>query len=380
MPEQIIYLDNNASTYLHPEVVETMQTAISLHYGNPSSPHSLGVATRKMLEEAREKVATLINAYSENIIFTSSGSEANNQAILSGINSKIKRIITSTVEHSSIKFLCEKLQTEGISVDFVPVNRDGLINLENLESLLQNDPAFVSIQWVNNETGVIQPIKQIAEICKKHECLFHTDAAQALGKINIDLSEFKPDYLTLTAHKINGPQGVGALYTNDVSLLKPIIVSGTEEQEKRGGTENFFGIVGFGKASELRYNNFETDVRIMKRNLDLFEKNILNELPNIKINGDIIRRVCNTTNIQFCGIDGTAMMGQLDNEDIICSQTSACLSQIPEPSFVLTSMGLNEEEAFSSLRFSFSSMNTEEEAIIAAKKVIKIYKKLETLF
>ena len=376
MANSLIYLDNNASTYLHPEVVETLQNLITLHYGNPSSPHSLGNATRNMLEDARDQVAKLINSPSENIIFTSSGSEANNQAILSGLDS-INNIITTSVEHSSIKLLCEDLERKEIPVTFLPVNKDGIIDIDSLESLLKREPAFVSVQWVNNETGVIQPIEEIAGICRKYNSLFHTDAAQALGKINIDTQALNIDYLTITAHKINGPQGIGALYAKNINSVKPVIISGTEEQEKRGGTENLFGVVGFGKACEIRNKYFQNDVKNMAANLEIFEKTILNKLAKIKINGHRKKRICNTINIQFCGVDGTAMMSQLDNNDIICSQTSACTSQIPEPSFVLTAMGLNAEEAFSSLRFSFSSMNTKEEAVEAAEKIIEIYQKLE---
>jgi cysteine desulfurase len=381
MSESFIYLDNNATTPLLPEVVDAMSTVMVLPYGNPSSPHSIGEGTRDIIETARGQVSNLINGNPDNLIFTSGGSEANNQAILSGLGvSGLRRIVTSSVEHSSIKKLCENLEGKGISVEFLPVDSSGLINLNYLEEKLKLHKAFVSIQWVNNETGVIQPISEIAAICKKYHCLFHTDAAQALGKLEIDISSLDPDYLTITAHKINGPQGVGALYAKDIEKLTAIVVSGTEEFGKRGGTENLLGIVGFGKACEIRKRDYNECIDKMGKYRDAFEGFILTALPELKTNGSRTQRVCNTTNIQFPGVDGRAMMGQLDNNDVICSQTSACVSQIPEPSFVLMAMGLDAEDAFSSLRFSFSSLNTIDEAKDAAEKVIEVYNKVKSLF
>ncbi len=381
MPESFIYLDNNATTTLLPEVADAMGEVMVLPYGNPSSPHSIGEGTRGLIEEARKHVAELINAEPEHLLFTSCGSEANNQVILSGLNtSGLNRVVTSSVEHSSVKNLCENLESKGITVEFLPVDSTGLIDLEELEESLKLNKAFVSIQWVNNETGVIQAVGEIAAICRKYNCLFHTDAAQALGKINIDIDSFKPDYLTITAHKINGPQGVGAIYAKNVDSLSPLIISGTEEFGKRGGTENLLGIIGFGKACEIRKRDYNKSILKMAEYRDIFEGIILKALPELKLNGSTIKRVCNTTNIEFPGVDGRAMMGQLDNLDIICSQTSACLSQIPEPSFVLIAMGLDVEAAFSSLRFSFSSLNTLEEAEQAAEKVIEVYKKIKSLF
>ncbi|MDA3941273.1 MAG: cysteine desulfurase family protein [Spirochaetia bacterium] len=381
MSESFIYLDNNATTPLLPEVVDAMSTVMVLPYGNPSSPHSIGEGTRDIIETARGQVSNLINGNPDNLIFTSGGSEANNQAILSGLGvSGLRRIVTSSVEHSSIKKLCENLEGKGISVEFLPVDSSGLINLNYLEEKLKLHKAFVSIQWVNNETGVIQPISEIAAICKKYHCLFHTDAAQALGKLEIDISSLDPDYLTITAHKINGPQGVGALYAKDIEKLTAIVVSGTEEFGKRGGTENLLGIVGFGKACEIRKRDYNECIDKMGKYRDAFEGFILTALPELKTNGSRTQRVCNTTNIQFPGVDGRAMMSQLDNNDVICSQTSACVSQIPEPSFVLMAMGLDAEDAFSSLRFSFSSLNTIDEAKDAAEKVIEVYNKVKSLF
>ena len=381
MPEKFIYLDNNATTPLLTKVADAMHEIMILPYGNPSSPHSVGEGTRGIIEDARKQVAELINADQDHLVFTSCGSEANNQAILSGLNaSGLNRIVTSSVEHSSVKNLCENLEIKGVSVKVLPVDSSGLINLDDLEQAVKINKAFVSIQWVNNETGVIQPISEIADICKKYNCLFHTDAAQACGKIQLDDRSFDPDYLTITAHKINGPQGVGAIYSKDIKSLSPLIVSGTEEHGKRGGTENLLGIVGFGKACEIRKRDYNECTRKMGKCRDAFENILLSALPDLKINGSKNHRVCNTTNIQFPGVDGRAMLGQLDNQDIICSQTSACLSQIPEPSFVLVAMGLGTEEAFSSLRFSFSSLNTMDEAKIAAEKVIEVYNKAKLLF
>lgn len=381
MSESFIYLDNNATTPLLPEVADVMREIMEMPYGNPSSPHSVGYASRDLIETARVQVAELINANPEHLLFTSCGSEANNQAILSALGSSgFKRIVTSSVEHSSVKMLCENLELKGVFVEFLPVSSEGLIDLKALEDALKVNRAIVSIQWVNNETGVIQPVDKIAAICKKYKCLFHTDAAQALGKLDIDISGFDPDYLTITAHKINGPQGVGAIYAKDVKKLIAIIVSGTEEFGKRGGTENLLGIIGFGKACEIRKRDYTESIKIMNDCRDFFEDTVLKAIPELIVNGCKNNRICNTSNIQFQGIDGRALVAQLDNNDIICSQTSACVSQIPEPSFVLMAMGLDADEAFSSLRFSFSSLNTMEEAKEAAEKVLKIYRKLKAIF
>ncbi len=364
-----------------PEVANAMYEIMGLPYGNPSSPHSVGYATRDLIETARKRVSDLINADPEHLFFTSSGSEANNQAILSGLSaSGLNRIVTSSVEHSSVKKLCENLVKSNISIEYLPVDSSGLINLNNLEKAVKADKAVVSIQWVNNETGVIQPVYDIAAICKKYHCLFHTDAAQALGKTDIDINSLNTDFLTITAHKINGPQGVGAIYARDVEKLSALIVSGTEESGKRGGTENLLGLVGFGRACEIRKRDYNECIKKMSKCRDTFENIIHKALPELNINGNKSKRVCNTTNVQFTGVDGRAMMGQLDNQNVICSQTSACVSQIPEPSFVLTAMGLEVEEAFSSLRFSFSTLNTIDEAKDAARKVIKVYRKLKSIF
>ncbi|MEA1911233.1 MAG: cysteine desulfurase family protein, partial [Spirochaetota bacterium] len=312
MSESFIYLDNNATTPLLPEVAGVMHEVMVMPYGNPSSPHSVGEGTRGIIEDARVQVAELINADPEHLLFTSCGSEANNQAILSGLSSSgLNKIVTSSVEHSSVKKLCENLEGKDISVEFLPVDSSGLINLIDLEESLKREKAFVSIQWVNNETGVIQPISQIAAICKKYNCLFHTDAAQALGKIQLDDIDFDPDYITITAHKINGPQGVGALYSKDIKSLSSLVVSGTEEFGKRGGTENLLGIVGFGKACEIRKRDYNDCIKKMGKYRDVFEGIILTALPELKINGSRTHRICNTTNIQFPGVDGRAMMGQL---------------------------------------------------------------------
>ena len=381
MSKSFIYLDNNATTPVLPEVANAMYEIMGLPYGNPSSPHSVGYATRDLIETARKRVSDLINADPEHLFFTSSGSEANNQAILSGLSaSGLNRIVTSSVEHSSVKKLCENLVKSNISIEYLPVDSSGLINLNNLEKAVKADKAVVSIQWVNNETGVIQPVYDIAAICKKYHCLFHTDAAQALGKTDIDINSLNTDFLTITAHKINGPQGVGAIYARDVEKLSALIVSGTEESGKRGGTENLLGLVGFGRACEIRKRDYNECIKKMSKCRDTFENIIHKALPELNINGNKSKRVCNTTNVQFTGVDGRAMMGQLDNQNVICSQTSACVSQIPEPSFVLTAMGLEVEEAFSSLRFSFSTLNTIDEAKDAARKVIKVYRKLKSIF
>ena len=381
MIEKEIYLDNNATTRPLPQVCDAMMRVLGEDFGNASSAHSSGERARKYLTEARDSVAALIGGDSSNLIFTGSGTEANNLVLMSYLvgNAKPSHIVTSAVEHSSILKTCDHLLENGDDVLLLGVNSSGLVNPKELDDVISNTTRLVSIQWVNNETGVIQPIKEILKICKAHKVPLHVDAAQAVGKIPVDITEIDVDFLTLTGHKFHAPPGVGAVYAKTPKQLRPLIFGGPQELSLRPGTENMPGIVGLGKAAELRKNNFLKVVSKITAIRDLFETKILQTVPNTKINGNIEHRSGNSTNILFEGIDGKALVIRLDQLGIRCSQSSACTNMRPEPSYVLRAMGLSEEEAYSSVRFSFSEQNTLEEVDIVVEAVSRLCKEIRPI-
>ena len=359
-----IYLDNNATTCPLKEVRIAMLETLEYFYGNASSAHSLGRKSKSNITIARESVATLIGAQPEQIIFTSGGTEANNQVILSAalVTRKPMHIITSDIEHSSVLNTCQYLQeTRGTQVTYLRVDSNGIIDLEELKNAFNEQTKLVSIQWVNNETGVIQDIRSIGTICQGRGVAFHTDAAQAVGKFSVDVASLPIDYLTCTAHKIHGPQGTGAIYAKSCDQLKPLLFGGHQEFGLRSGTENIAGIVGFGVAAAMRQKNIIADISHMRNIRDLLEGNIKRAIPLVKINGGNIERVCNTSNILFPGIEGFALIARLDRLGIQCSQSSACINNRPEPSYVLRAMGLSEDEAYASLRFGVSCKTSSNE-------------------
>ena len=372
MESREIYLDNNATTRPLPEVIKSMLPLLSNAFGNPSSSHSAGERARNQVKEARKHIGDLIGAPPENIVFTSSGTEANNMAFYSCTHNRDKlcRILTTPVEHSSIRKMCSFLSINGVEVVHLSIDSKGHLDLDQLSNLTNEDFDLVSIQWVNNETGVIQPIEEIVKICHYKGKLFHTDAAQAIGKIEINLEENPVDFLALTGHKFHSPQGVGALYCRDRLLLAPIFFGGFQEDGFRPGTENVPGIVGMGKAAQIRGEKLEHCIDKMRELRDYFESSILDSIPNARVNGDPLNRICNTSNIMFAGIDGRVLIRYLDHEGIRCSQTSACINSQPDPSYVLKAMGFSDEEAYSSVRFSFSIENNKNEADQAVKIII----------
>lgn len=376
----MIYLDNNASTQILPEIRTEISEFLFSNYGNPSSPHSYGTYARRVIEESRNNIADALKTDPYHIIFTSSGSESNNMILKTILNlNPMPNLIISSIEHSSIRKTCEFLISKGVKILIVPVNNDGLLDLEILKNYLKKGPSFVSLQWVNNETGVIQPMEDIAKLCHSYNAVIHTDAAQAYGKIVVNINEIDLDFISFTGHKIHALQGVGAVYAKNMKSLTRMIHSGYEEYELRGGTENVLGILSFGKASEIRFQEFDKKIIFMKKMRDDFERMLCRQFPELHINGIVDSRVCNTTNLLFPGIDGRALMAQFDREGLICSQTSACTTQIPEPSHVLLAMGLNIDDAFSSLRFSFSVLNTDEDVINAVGIVSKVYNRLKAM-
>lgn len=380
MAQSEIYLDNNATTKPYPEVVEVMAKVMGTGFGNPSSSHSAGHRAKAHIDEARIKLSNLLGCEPSKLVFTSSGTESNNMAYYSCFRDKREncRIITSKVEHSSIRKMCDYLSINGAEIISLDVDAKGYIDIDKLEKLLNEKcVSLVSIQWVNNETGVIQPVREIGKICRAKGVLFHTDAAQAVGKLDFQLSDMPVDILSLTGHKFNSSQGVGAIYCHNKLNLNPLMFGGFQEDNFRPGTENVPGIAGLGKAAEIRKKNLGTFIKKMSDMRDLFDKTIIAEISCAIINGDVKNRVCNTTNIQFRGVDGRKLLARLDSVGIRCSQSSACTNSSPDPSFVLLAMGLTPQQAYSSIRFSFSPDNTEDEIIIVSGYLNKFCKELK---
>jgi cysteine desulfurase len=369
-----VYLDNNATTPVAPEVLEEMLPYLKEFYGNPSSMHTFGGQLHRKIEEARFKVAQLIGAETEEIIFTSGGTESNNTAIMSAVESlpNKRHIITTRVEHPAVLNFCKHLARKGFRVTFLPVNNYGQLNVDELLKVIDEDTALVSIMYANNEVGVIFPIQEIADILKERRILFHSDAVQAVGKIPIDLKKLPVDMLSLSGHKLHAAKGVGALYVRKGTRFYPYIIGGHQERGRRAGTENVASIIGIGKACELASKNIDEEVAYLTRLRDKLENALLKSCPDVRINGDTHNRLPNTTNISFEYVEGEAILLRL-NEYVICASSgSACTSGSLEPSHVLRAMGVPFTAIHGSIRFSLSRYNTEEEI----DKVIEIMPKI----
>ena len=377
----VIYVDNNATTKVAPEVMEEMLPYFNEYYGNPSSMHTFGGMVEHKIVEARERLAKLLGASPEEIIFTSCGTESDSTAIRAAIlsNPDKKHIITSRVEHPAVKNLYEYLSKNGYRVTFVPVDRKGRLDLDYLHKNLGEDTAIVSIMWANNESGVIFPIEEIGEVLKEKGIVFHTDAVQAVGKIPIDLKNTAVDMLSLSGHKLHGPKGVGALYVRKGTKYSPFLIGGHQEKGRRGGTENVASIIGLGKAGELAAANLLDENIRVKRLRDKLEAELLNRIPNSIVNGDIENRLPNTTSIAFEYVEGEAILLMMDEYGICASSGSACTSGSLEPSHVLRAMGVPFTAAHGSIRFSLSIYNTEEEIDFIIEKLPPIIARLREL-
>jgi cysteine desulfurase len=358
-----IYLDNNATTRIAPEVLEEMMPYLTDHYGNPSSMHTFGGRLHRKVEEARAKVAALLGASAEEIIFTSCGTESDNTAINSAVESlpRKKHIITTRVEHPAVLNFCQHLGRKGYRVTYLPVGGTGLLDMDLLLHALDEDTAVVSIMHANNETGVLFPISQIAAVLQERGFLFHTDAVQAVGKVPIDVKQLGVDMLTLSGHKLHAPKGVGALYVRKGTRFNPYIIGGHQERGRRAGTENMASIMGLGKAAELAMKHLEEEGLYLSRLRDKLEASLLKCCPNVRVNGDTGNRLPNTTNISFEYVEGEAILLRLNEYDICASSGSACSSGSLEPSHVLRSMGVPFTAVHGSVRFSLSRYNTEAE-------------------
>lgn len=377
----VIYVDNNATTQVAPEVLKEILPYFNEFYGNPSSMHSFGGQVGRKLLEARANVAALIGAAPEEIIFTGCGTESDSTAIWAAIRSypDKKHIITSRVEHPAIKNLFEYLSKNGYRVTFVPVDRQGHLDLDYLYKNLSDDTAIASIMWANNESGVIFPVEEISRAVKEHGVVFHTDAVQAVGKIPIDLKNIDVDMLSLSGHKFHGPKGIGALYVRKGTKFFPFLIGGHQEGGRRGGTENVTAIIGLGKASQLAADHLEKDITRVKELRDKLENELLKRVPKAFINGDHKNRLPNTTSIAFEYVEGESILLMMDEFGICASSGSACTSGSLEPSHVLRAMGVPFTAAHGSIRFSLSVYNTKEEIDFIIEKLPPIIKRLRAM-
>jgi cysteine desulfurase len=358
----LIYLDNAASTQIQEEVLDSMLPYFREQFGNPSSIHRFGRLAQKAITKARKQVAELINADPSEILFTSGGTESNNTS-LHGIAKKNpgSRIITSLIEHDAILEPCKNLEQEGFDVVYLPVNDLGMVDPSSLEEALNENTSLVSIMFGNNEVGTIEPIPDLAKICKGKQVPFHTDAVQAIGKISIDVKELGLDLLSMSSHKINGPKGIGALYVKKGISIDPIIFGGGQEKGLRSGTENVANIVGFGKACELARKNLATNISKMKELRDYLSKKILAEISCVTLNGHPEKRLPNNIHLTFLGVNGEDLLIKLDENGIAASTGSACSVQIQKASHVLQAMGFSHEQITGSLRLTVGISNTIDE-------------------
>jgi len=359
----MIYLDYNATTPVLPEVLEAMMPYFTTEWGNPSSTYKFGYKIKTAIERAREQVADLIGAHPIEVIFTSCGTESNNTAIHAALkaNPNKRHIITSAVEHSSVLNYCMALETEGYRVTYLPVNREGLPKLADLENAITEETALVSLMWANNETGVFFPVNEIAEICQSRGVLYHCDAVQAAGKVDVNVGNLSISYLSLTGHKFHAPKGIGALYVKRKTPVSPFVHGGHQERNLRGGTESVPLIVGIGKAAELARKHlscYDEKVRPLR---DALEEGILNSIPKAELNGHKTRRLANTSNISFHRIDSEALLILLDKEGICASSGSACLADSDEPSHVIRAMKPESGASRQMIRFSLDLSNTADE-------------------
>ena len=358
-----IYLDNNATTQVAPEVLEAILPYFHEFYGNPSSMHTFGGQVGRLVRAAREQVAALIGAEAEEIIFTSCGTESDNTAVRSALATHPgkRHLVTTRVEHPAIHALVAHLAQEGYRVTELPVDGDGRLSLEQYARSLTPDTAIVSVMWANNETGVIFPVEEMAALARHKGILFHTDAVQAVGKIPIDLRESAIDLLSLSGHKLHASKGVGALYVRRGTRFSPFLIGGHQEKGRRGGTENVPGIIGLGLACELAGRNLKKENTFVKGLRDKLEEALLARVPNSRRNGDRQRRLPNTSNLSFEFVEGEAILLLLNELGICASSGSACTSGSLQPSHVLRAMGVPFTMAHGSIRFSLSIYNTEAE-------------------
>jgi len=380
----IVYMDNNATTRVAPEVLTEMMPYFSDFYGNPSSMHNFGGQVGRKVTEARAKIAALLGCSPDELLFTSCGTESDSTALLSAIQScpEKRHIVTTRVEHPAVKNLCERLESltgNRHKVTQLPVECDGTINLCRYEEALTDETAIVSVMWANNETGVVFPIERMAAIAKERGILFHTDAVQAVGKVPINLAKVPVDFLSLSGHKLHAPKGIGVLYVRKGTPFIPFLIGGHQERGRRGGTENVASIIGLGKACELAGAHMAEENTRVKAMRDRLEDGLIAAIPHSLLNGHKTERLPNTSNISFEFVEGEAILLHLDRFGICASSGSACTSGSLEPSHVMRAMGVPFTAAHGSTRFSLSIYNTEDEVDYVLAHLPKIIADLRVM-
>ena len=378
----MIYLDNAASTAVHPEVVKEMLPYFDVQYGNPSSIHQFGRKAKNAIQKARKQVAALIGAEQDEILFTSGGTESNNTILygfptlrdVSHVSFSFDKnhIITSSIEHEAILEPCKKLEEKGVKITYLPVDEHGIIDSNDVTNSIAENTVLVSIMFANNEVGTIQPIKEISEICKKYQIPLHTDAVQAVGKVPINVKELGVDALSISSHKINGPKGIGALFIKKGLKIVPYITGGGQENGLRSGTENVASIVGFGKACEIAKERFNENISHFQTLHSSMLSRIVKEIPHVKLNGHPEKRIFNNIHFTFLGVNGEDLIIKLDEHGIAASTGSACSVHTQKASHVLKAMDFNHEQITGSLRMSFGYMNTLDEV----EQTVEVLKRL----
>jgi cysteine desulfurase len=373
----LIYLDNAASTVVHPEVVKEMLPYFDTQYGNPSSIHQFGRKAKNAIQKARKQVAALIGAEPDEILFTSGGTESNNTIFygikFQGAKFEGSQIITSSIEHDAVLKPIRELEKNGCQVTYLPVDEHGIVNSDDITNSITPQTVMVSIMFVNNEVGTIQPIKEISKICNKYQTPLHTDAVQAAGKVPINVKELGVDALSISSHKINGPKGVGALFIKKGLTVVPYLLGGGQENGMRSGTENVASIVGFGKACEIAKERLNKNISHFQALHSSMLSRIVKEIPHVKLNGHTEKRIFNNIHLTFLGVNGEDLIIKLDEHGIAASTGSACSVHTQKASHVLKAMGFNHEQITGSLRLSFGYMNTLDEvdqAVEVLKKVV----------
>lgn len=380
--EKKIYLDNAATTKTRPEVVEAMIPYFTELYGNPSSVYEFATQNKKAVDEARGIIADALGAESSEIYFTAGGTESDNWALKAAVDAyadKGNHIITSKIEHHAILHTCEYLQKHGVEVTYIDVDENGILKLDQLEKAIRPTTILISIMFANNEIGTIQPIKEIGEIAKKHNILFHTDAVQAFCQLPINVKDLNIDMLSSSAHKLNGPKGIGFLYIKKGVKIRSFVHGGAQERQRRAGTENVPGIVGYGKATQIAMATMKerTEKELKLRNL-LFDR-VMGEIPFVRVNGDKTRRLPNNANFSFQFIEGESLLIMLDMKNICASSGSACTSGSLDPSHVLLAIGLPHEIAHGSLRLTLNDEITEAEINYTVDQIKEIVEKLRMM-
>ena len=378
---KVYYFDNNATTRVAPEVVDTMIPFLREFWGNPSSAYRFGAEVHQHVEAARAKVAELLNADSREVVFTSCGTESNNSAIHSALtlNPNKRHVVTTAVEHSANINFCEYLQKRGYEITFLPVEADGSLDLHTLERSIRPDTAIVSAMWANNETGVLFPVEEIAAICRSKGVLSHTDAVQTPGKLKVDVKALGVDFLSLSAHKLHAPKGIGMLFVKRRTKYQPYVIGGHQENGRRGGTENVANIVGFGRAAELAMASLQDENTRVRAMRDRLESTLLSTIPNTIRNGSRDNRLPNTANLCFEFVEAEAVLLKLDLFGICASSGSACTTGSLDPSHVLSAMGLTPMRARGSVRFSLGIYNTEEDVDFLLQHLPRIIGELRAI-